>query len=158
MPTLERAVQIAAEAHAGQVDKAGAPYILHPLRMLLRMETPEARLAALLHDVVEDSEWTLEALRGEGFDEAVVAAVDALTRRAGESYDDFIERAAPNPIARRVKLADLEDNLDLSRLATLGARDLERLDRYHRARRRLLAFEAAIPASLDDASLERSTG
>ena len=149
MSTLERALQIAAEAHAGQIDKAGAPYVLHPLRMLIHMETPEECMAAVLHDVVEDSEWTLDGLRSEGFDQTVVDAVDALTRREGETYDGFIERAGTNPVARRVKLADLEDNLDLSRLAKLGSGDLERLERYHRARQHLLAVEATAAASPD---------
>jgi len=131
--TLEHAIALAARAHAGQVDKAGAPYILHPLRMALRLTDPEERIVAVLHDVVEDSDWTLAALRGEGFSEAVVAAVDAVTRRPHESYDEFVRRAAAHPIARRVKRADLEDNLDLSRIARPTPKDYARLDRYRRA-------------------------
>jgi len=115
------------------VDKAGAPYVLHPLRVMLRMSTSEERMAAVLHDVVEDTDWTLERLRGEGFSDAVVAAVDALTRRADEDYETFVRRAAVNPIARRVKLADLQDNSDLSRIAHPTDRDYERLERYRRA-------------------------
>lgn len=134
MATLERALVIAAEAHQGATDKEGAPYILHPLRLMHRMVTMDERIVALLHDVVEDSPWTLDALRAEGFSEEIVAAVDGLTRREGESYDDFIKRGAANPLARRVKLADIEDNMDVRRLAEIGEKDLERLQRYQRAR------------------------
>jgi hypothetical protein len=133
MSTLERAVAIAAEAHAGQLDKAGAPYILHPLRLMLEMETAEERIAAVLHDVVEDTDWTLKRLRGEGFSPAVVEAVDALTRRDGETYEAFVLRAGRNPIGRRVKLADLRDNCDLSRIAHPTRKDLDRVAKYERA-------------------------
>jgi len=136
---LEEAIRIAVEAHRGQKDRAGAPYVLHPLRMLLRMRTDAERIAAVLHDVVEDTAWTLDDLRARGFSAEVLAAVDALTRRPGEAYDAFVERAAADPIARHVKLADLEDNLDLRRLDAVTADDLERIDRYLRAYRRLSA-------------------
>ncbi len=132
-----RAVAIAALAHQGQFDKAGEPYILHPLRLMLRAATPAERMAAVLHDVVEDSTWTLERLRDEGFPEAVVDAVDRLTRRDGESYEQFIDRVLESPLASRVKLLDVEDNLDLTRLAQVSDADLERVVRYHAAHRRL---------------------
>ncbi len=134
---LERAVLLAVEAHRGQRDKAGAPYILHPLRMMLRMETPHEMMAAVLHDVVEDSGWTLDGLRREGFPEAVLEAVECLTRRRDESYEAFIERTAQHPLARRVKRADLEDNMDLRRLGPLTERDQDRLARYQQAWQRL---------------------
>lgn len=133
MSTLERAITIAAEAHAGATDKVGAPYILHPLRVMLRVEGNEARIAAVLHDLVEDTPWTLEDLRAEGFSEAVVAAVDGLTRRPGEIYLDFCRRAAANRIARNVKLADLEDNLDPERIAALPEESRSLADRYRKA-------------------------
>jgi len=133
MATLERAIALAAEAHAGQVDKAGAPYILHPLRLLLAVDAPTDRIVAVLHDVVEDTPWTLEVLRKEGFSEEVVAALDALTKRPGEAYDAFIGRVAANPIARRVKRADLMDNLDLRRLPAVTEADCARLARYRAA-------------------------
>lgn len=131
---LARALAIAHEVHANQTDKAGAPYIFHPLRIMARMTSPPAMMAALLHDVVEDSAgaWTLDRLRQEGFPDDVVSAVDAVTFRAGESYDDFVQRATAHPIGREVKLADLEDNMDIRRLPTLTERDIERLTRYHR--------------------------
>jgi len=133
MSTLERAIEMAAKAHEGKVDKAGAPYILHPLRVMLKLKKSEERIAAVLHDVVEDSDFTLEDLRSKGFPDDVVDAVDAVTMRPGESYDDFVRRAALNPIGRRVKLADLEDNCDLSRIANPTKEDYERLAKYQRA-------------------------
>ena len=137
MAGLEEAIALAVSAHRGQKDKAGQPYILHPLRMMLAVEGEHARMAAVLHDVVEDTEVSLEQLQAEGFPAEVVEAVDGLTRRADESYDEFIERAAVNPIARVVKKADLEDNMDLRRLAELGPKELERLARYRRGWERL---------------------
>jgi (p)ppGpp synthase/HD superfamily hydrolase len=133
MSTLERAIALAAKAHEGQVDKAGAPYVLHPLRMMMRLTTADERIAAVLHDVVEDTDWTLDRLRAEGFSETIVAAVEALTRRPDEDYETFVRRAAANPIGRRVKLADLQDNSDLARIAHPTEKDYERLERYRRA-------------------------
>ena len=116
MGTIERAVAIAAEAHTGQTDKAGSVYLLHPLRLMLRAESDEERIVAVLHDVVEDSDWTLAALATEGFSEEILAAIDSVTRRDDETYDEFVRRAGENPIGRRVKLLDLEDNCDLGRI------------------------------------------
>lgn len=133
MSTLERAIALAAKAHEGQVDKVGAPYILHPLRVMLRVRSTEERIAAVLHDVVEDCNVTLDDLRREGFTEAVVTAVAALTKRPGEDYEAFVLRAAADPIGRAVKLADLADNSDMSRIANPTPKDLERLEKYRRA-------------------------
>lgn len=138
MSTLEKAISIAAEAHAGQTDKAGAPYILHPLRVMMRVVGDQARIAAVLHDLVEDTPWTLDDLRNEGFAEAVIAAIDGLTRREGEAYLDFCRRAAADPLARQVKLADVEDNLDPDRVAALPEENRSLLDRYQKARAILL--------------------
>ena len=135
--TLERAIAIAATAHAGQVDKGGAPYILHPLKVMLRMTTLEERIVAVLHDVVEDCEISLDDLRKEGFSEVVLSAIESVTKVSGESYEDFVERAAQNPIGRVVKLADLEENSDLSRIASPSWDDLERVEKYRRAIARL---------------------
>jgi (p)ppGpp synthase/HD superfamily hydrolase len=131
--TIEDAVSIAARAHRGQKDKAGAPYLLHPLRMMLQMDTEAAMMAAVLHDVVEDTEWTLERLREVGFSEEVLEAVDCLTHREGENYEEFVERVGTNLIARQVKIADLEDNMNVRRINQLGPKELERLEKYHRA-------------------------
>ena len=131
--TVEDAISIAAQAHKGQKDKAGAPYLLHPLRMMLRMNSETAMMAAVLHDVVEDTDWTLGRLHEAGFSVEVIEAVDCLTHREGESYEQFVERVRTNPIARQVKIADLEDNMNIRRIGQLGAKDLERLEKYHRA-------------------------
>ncbi|MGU9852737.1 HD domain-containing protein [Pseudomonas koreensis] len=135
--TLERAIALAASAHAGQVDKGGAPYILHPLKVMLRMTTLEERIVAVLHDVVEDCGISLDDLRKEGFSEEVLTAIESVTKVPGESYEDFVERAAQNPIGRVVKLADLEENSDLSRIASPSWEDLERIEKYRRAIGRL---------------------
>jgi (p)ppGpp synthase/HD superfamily hydrolase len=131
--TIEDAITIAAQAHKGQKDKAGSPYLLHPLRMMLQMNSDAAMMAAVLHDVVEDTDWTLARLREAGFPGEVLEAVDCLTHRDGESYQEFVERVRTNPIARQVKVADLEDNMNIRRMNQLGAKDLERLEKYHQA-------------------------
>ena len=133
MATLGKAIAIAAQAHQEQVDKAGAPYILHPLRMMLRMSSETEMMAAILHDVVEDTDWTLDKLRQAGFSDEVVQAVECLTHRDHETYEEFIVRVRTNAIARKVKLADLEDNMDMRRLSTLTEKDAHRLHKYHQA-------------------------
>lgn len=132
MATLENAISIAALAHKGQTDKANAPYILHPLRMMMKMKSESAMIAAVLHDVVEDTEWTLGQLRDEGFSEEVLEAVDCLSERKGESYEDFIMRVKTNSIAIQVKIADLEDNMNLGRINQITRKDLDRIERYHK--------------------------
>ena len=141
MSTLERAIAIAAEAHAGQHDKSGAPYILHPLRVMLGMQTEEERIVAVLHDVVEDCDWSLDDLRAEGFSPAVLRAIDSVTKRKGEDYEAFVARAAADPIGRRVKLADLKDNSDPARIANPTDRDRARQEKYQRAIRFLRESE-----------------
>src|SRR5438128_970587 len=123
------------EAHAGQRDKADQPYVLHPLRVMVRCATEEERIVALLHDVVEDSDVTLEELRACGFSDAVVEAVRCLTKRDGESYPDFIHRVSLNDLATRVKIADLSENIDVTRLPSLTDADLRRIEKYHTALR-----------------------
>ena len=127
--------------HTGAVDKAGQPYILHPLRVMARLSTDTERIVAILHDVVEDSDVTLDDLRAEGFSDEIVDAIDHVTRREGESYEAFIERIAPHPLARRVKLADLADNMDVTRLVVLDERGMERMQRYLRSWQRLRTAE-----------------
>lgn len=138
MATLERAIAIAATAHAGQVDKAGAAYILHPLRVMLRVQTANEQMAAVLHDVVEDTDISLQHLVDEGFPSEVVAAVDALTKRPGESRMTAAHRAAADAIARQVKLADNAENMDLSRIAHPTERDFARVEEYKLVREILL--------------------
>ena len=134
MSTLERAVAIAATTHEGQRDKADAPYLLHPLRVMLRLTTEAERITAVLHDVVEDCEgWSFERLLGEGFSGDIIEALKSVTKREGEAYEDFVKRACENPIGRRVKLSDLHDNCDLSRISKPTDKDHERIVRYRRA-------------------------
>jgi (p)ppGpp synthase/HD superfamily hydrolase len=133
MSTIEHAIALAAKAHEGQRDLSGAPYILHPLRVMLSVATMEERIAAVLHDVIEDCDWTIDRLRAEGFAEAVITAVESLTRKQDEAYENFIQRVAANPIGRRVKLADLRDNSDLSRISNPTDLDYERLEKYRKA-------------------------
>jgi (p)ppGpp synthase/HD superfamily hydrolase len=134
LSTLERAIKIATTAHTGQVDKAGEPYILHPLRVMLTVFAPDERIVAVLHDVIEDSEITSKDLLAEGFSTRIVEAVVALSKSRDQSYDQYIEGVALNPLARTVKLADLEDNSDLSRIPNPTERDYERLEKYRRTR------------------------
>ena len=130
MPTLEDAILLAAEAHRGQTEKAGHPYILHPLRVMFRLESETDRIVGVLHDVIEDTRYTLQDLRAMGYPEPLLQALDCLTRRETETYEEFITRLRINPVARRVKLADLEDNMDVRRLPALTEKDAERLKKY----------------------------
>ncbi len=138
-PTLEDTLIFAAQKHRGQTDKAGQPYIFHPIRVMENLgadASDEEKMAALLHDVVEDCGVSLDDLRGVGFSESVVVAVDHLTKTPeGErDYQKAIERAAKNPIARKVKIADLTDNMRLDRIAHPSEKDFERIKKYRRAK------------------------
>lgn len=141
MATLERAIEIAASAHAGQVDKAGEPYILHPLQVMLRVTSMQERMVAVLHDVVEDTDVCLQDLISEGFPSDVISAIEALTKRAGESRIQAAERAAANAIARQVKLADNAENMDLRRISNPTERDYARLEEYKAVRELLLKHQ-----------------
>ena len=141
MSTIETAIEIAARAHAGQVDKAGAPYIFHPLRLMFAVETPEEKMAAVLHDTVEDTAITFEDLREAGFPTEVLEALEALTKKKGEKRLEAAHRAAANPIALMVKLADVSDNMDLGRLPNPTKKDYARLEEYKKVRSLL---EAAV--------------
>lgn len=136
MSTLEKAIAIAASAHERQLDKAGQPYILHPLRVMMKMDTQIERIVAVLHDVVEDAgpDWDFERLRLAGFEEEVIEALRHLTRDAGrDTYMEYIERIRGNKAALRVKLADLEDNLDLTRISLPTEADFRRCEKYLKA-------------------------
>jgi|TARA_Y100000588_G_scaffold353513_1_gene407047 (p)ppGpp synthase/HD superfamily hydrolase len=136
---LERAIEIAVTAHKGQKEKSGAPYILHPLRVMLSVESEEERIVGVLHDVVEDTPWTFDQLRDEGFSEAILAALDTVTIRENEDYSTFISRSADNVIGRRVKIADLRDNMDLSRIPQPTEKDHKRMEKYTKAMAQLNA-------------------
>ncbi len=138
---IEKALQIATMAHKGQTDKAGNAYISHPIRVALQCSTYEEKIVALLHDVVEDTDVTAAHLRAEGFPEQIVEAVLSVTKREEESYHDFVVRASHNPIGRQVKLYDLKDNMDITRLPLLTDDDLPRLNKYIEAYRYLLGQE-----------------
>jgi len=135
MADLERALQIAVNAHAGAKDKGGDPYAFHPIRVMLRCKNPDARIVALLHDVVEDTDVTFEDLKAEGFSETVLAALRLVTHLPEDSYEEYVKKIAPNPIATEVKLADLEDNSDIRRLKNLDDKAVARFRKYMRAYR-----------------------
>jgi (p)ppGpp synthase/HD superfamily hydrolase len=133
MSDLESAIALSIAAHRGQVDKGGQPYILHPLRVMLQLESDPERIVAVLHDVVEDNqEYTMSRLESLGYSREILEALDCLTRRPEENYNEFVGRIKLNRLATRVKLADLEDNMDIRRLAGLSTVDYGRLQRYRK--------------------------
>ena len=135
---LDRAKAIATSAHEGQVDKAGKPYIEHPMRVMNMGKTVEEKIAGVLHDVVEDSDWTFEMLEKEGIPKDVMDALRCVTKLSeDEDYDHFIERVKTNPLAVKVKINDLKDNMDITRLGEVAEKDLGRLNKYIRAYRQL---------------------
>lgn len=136
LSTCAKAKEVAHIAHFGQKDKAGQDYWFHPMRVARNFSGKE-EVVAWLHDVVEDSEFTLDDLASDGFPPAVIKGVNAMSRREEETYEAFIKRVARNKIARAVKMADLKDNLNLLRLPELREEDLERIWKYHRAYRYL---------------------
>ena len=133
MSNIENAIDLALRSHKGQKDKAGAPYILHPLRVMLSMKTDSERQVAVLHDVIEDGEITPKILRSEGFSEEVCSAVVILTKKPGEDYYEYLNRVDENPIARKVKMADLNDNMNLDRIKEPTQKDRERMEKYRKA-------------------------
>lgn len=126
------ALRIAIQAHKGQTDKSGREYVMHPIRVAERCANPKAKIAALLHDTIEDTYVTVDDLRKEGFPQEIIDAVLSVTKREGEDYDDFIRRAATNEIGKEVKIADLEDNMDIRRLKEISDDDVKRLRKYLR--------------------------
>lgn len=139
MSTLERAIEIATEAHKGQYDKAGNDYIGHPIRVMDMGRTDEEKIVGILHDVVEDTDWTFEKLAEEGFSQEIIAALRCVTKLSeNENYDDFIERVKKNPLATAVKINDLSDNMDIRRLPYLSDKDVKRLKKYLKAYKKLI--------------------
>ena len=146
---LENAIKIAVEAHAGQVDKGGNPYILHPLRVMLSLDLEEERIVGVLHDVVEDCKgWSWERLKEQGCSDKLIEALKSVSKTPDEEkqfkemddpnkkmdhYLQFIKRAKANKIGRHVKAADIRDNLDISRIDYITERDINRLNRYKKA-------------------------
>lgn len=138
MSTLERAIEIATEAHRGQFDKAGNDYIGHPLRVMEAGKTTEEKIVGVLHDVVEDTDWTFERLAAEGFSIEIIEAIRCVTKLSeNEPYDKFIARVKENPLAVAVKLNDLTDNMDIRRLPYISDKDIKRLKKYLKAYKQL---------------------
>jgi (p)ppGpp synthase/HD superfamily hydrolase len=137
---LAKAIAIAAKAHENQQDRGGHPYVLHPIRVMMQMQTEDTKIVAVLHDVVEDTDWTIDKLRQEGFPEYILDAIDSVTRGENEMYRDFVERTSKNHLGTIVKLGDLRDNMDVTRLDEMEQRDAEMLmKRYHPSWRKLKA-------------------
>ena len=130
---LSYAIQIAVIWHSNQEDKAGNLYILHPLRVMMKMQTIDEKIVAVLHDIVEDTDYTLELVEYT-FNEEIANAVDALSKRDGESLIEYLSRVKSNPLALKVKLADIADNMSSERLAKLDQKTQERLTKkYNKA-------------------------
>ncbi len=144
--SLTRAIILAAAAHAHDRGPGGDPKLLHVLRVMMQVDDKTERVAAALHDVVEEGAATLSDLQRAGFSARAIRLVDLMTRRDGEDYADYIRRLCPDAAARRIKLADLADNTGVRRaLKRRNAKDREKLVRFARARRMILAYERALP-------------
>ena len=137
----DKALRIAIRAHKGQKDRSGKEYIMHPIRVSERCKTMQAKIVAILHDTIEDTEITPEILLSEGFPQNIVDAMLSVTKLDGESYEDFVRRSEKNPIGKEVKLADLEDNMDIRRLNEITDKDVKRLKKYLKAWRYLQGIE-----------------
>ena len=148
MDLIELAIDIALNAHKGQKDKASKPYILHPLRLMGKMQTPEEMATAVLHDVLEDSAFTAVDLVERGISVEIVKAIECLTKLSGESYGDYLERVSNSALAVKVKLADLEDNMNILRLDSLTEKDLIRIEKYHLAWKTLSQHDTKIKKRL----------
>ncbi|MEH6443526.1 MAG: GTP pyrophosphokinase [Oceanospirillaceae bacterium] len=148
---LGLAIEIAVQAHKGQVDKGGYPYILHPLHLMNQlMFDIELAIIAVLHDVVEDSQCTLKELHRLGLSERVILTLGLLTHQADDSYDEYIDKVATNLDAIRIKRKDLEHNSDITRLQGLRDKDLERMAKYHRAFMKLGKAKRAMQSDNDN--------
>ena len=126
----DQALRISIKAHKGQKDKSGREYVMHPIRVAERCKNPKAKIVALLHDTIEDTDITIEYLLKNGFPEEIINGVLSVTKQAGETYEDFVRRAAKNALGKEVKQADLEDNMDIRRLKEITDDDIARLRKY----------------------------
>ena len=138
---LNKALSIAALAHEGQVDKSGVSHILHPLRVMMEMHIENEMIVAILHDVVEDTDMTLNDLKSEGFSDIIIDAVDAISRREDETVREYFDRVIDNRIARRVKIKDIEDNLRVTRLLSVTKKELNNISMYHKYWKKLKEIE-----------------
>lgn len=139
MSIIEKAIALAVQKHAGQIDKGGQPYILHPLRLMFKVKTPEQQVVAVLHDVLEDTDTTVVDLISLGFSSEIIEAIQALTKKEGESRIEAAYRTVKNPIACAVKLVDIADNMDLTRIPQPSEKDLLRLEEYKHVQQILLS-------------------
>lgn len=126
----KKALKLCFEAHKEQIDKSGMPYVFHPFHLAEQMQDEESTIVALLHDVIEDTDYTLDDLRKVGFDDSVLAAINLMTHEDGVPYMDYVEQIKTNHIAKTVKLADLRHNSDMTRLDVVTPRDRERAEKY----------------------------
>lgn len=134
---LEKAVKLAEDGHAGQMDKGGLPYIGHPIRVMEKCTTLESKIVAVMHDLLEDTSVTKEDLEAAGFPDEIIEAVVCITKKKGEEYMSYIERVAQNDLAAQVKLADLADNMRMERIPNPTEKDFKRQEKYKRAKERL---------------------
>ncbi|MCF6344887.1 MAG: hypothetical protein L3J00_00280 [Thiomicrorhabdus sp.] len=139
MDNLDKAIELACKAHKGQVDKADQPYILHPLRLMLKFKNKQEQVVAVLHDSIEDSDMTLEYLASCGFSQVTLDALDCLSKRKNEDYEIFINRVLTNQLAIKIKIEDIKDNLDLTRIKSINNEDLKRIFKYHNSLQKLLS-------------------
>ena len=130
MSTLENAIVLATTQHTGQLDKAGQPYILHPLRLMLQFSNPTLQIVAVLHDILEDTATTAEDLKELGFSTEIIQAIQALTKQTGESRLEAAKRTVLNPLATQVKYVDVLDNMNLARINNPTSRDFARFEEY----------------------------
>lgn len=136
---LNRAIELARKAHEGQFDKAGQPYIGHPIRVMNSLATIDEKIVGVLHDTIEDSDLSLDTLKALGFSDAIVEAIAAITKCSGEAYEDYLGRVMTNPLALKVKIADMKDNLRSERISHPTEKDRERMKKYQAVLPRLLA-------------------
>lgn len=137
-PLTQKALAISFNAHKEQKDKSGMPYVYHPYEVALRMDDEYSTCTALLHDVAEDTDITLDELREEGFPEEIIEALAVMTHADGVPYEDYIRTVKTNPIAVKVKLADLEHNSNPDRLESIDEKMMKRFEKYKKARAFLL--------------------
>ena len=135
---LGKAIAIAVESHTGQISKKGDPYILHPLRMMFKANTIEEKIIAVLHDVIEKTEKDFQFLHKAGFSDKIILAVDALSRRSGESYDTYIDRVAENKLAKNIKILDLKDNISSLKIVKVRYNKSAQFLKYQTALDRLI--------------------
>lgn len=138
---LQKAITIAVEAHKNQTDRYQAPYIMHVMRVMMRGKTEDEKICGILHDVVEDTDWTFEGMQKEGFSDCILDALRCLTKGENEAYDLYIARVKTNKLAITVKINDLEDNMDVRRMPYMEPRDVDRFNKYLKAYQQLIQLK-----------------